>query len=207
MHNKTCQQCQKPYSTKFGKQKYCSTDCGHAANRFDYWKALEVMWSKIDRNGPGGCWIWTRSTNNMGYGAMWIDRKPMVAIHRFMYQLAHGNIAADIFVLHKCDVPRCCNPAHLYLGTAADNGRDMAQRKRSMWGERGRHAKLTNAQALEIQARFWTNGKRGRLARNNSRELAREFGVKHFAILALVSGRSWKQLRAPKQVAPTSTRG
>lgn len=196
MHNKTCQQCSKPFSTKFGKQKYCGKECGFAANRFDYWKALEVMWSKIDRNGPGGCWIWTRSTNNMGYGAMWIDRKPMVAIHRFMYQLAYGNIREDQWCLHKCDVPRCCNPAHIYLGTAADNGRDMAQRKRSLWGERGYHAKLTAEQVREIRAKYkLIPGKRGRHA-SNMTELRDQYpGVTQRTIYAAATGRSWGQLK------------
>lgn len=70
-----------------------------------------------------GCFVWLRATfRNNNYP--WIQYKPG---HRFMYELAKGAIPAGAHVLHRCDVPTCLNPTHLYLGTHAQN---MADRKR-----------------------------------------------------------------------------
>lgn len=58
-------------------------------------------------------------------------------------------------VCHHCDNPPCCNPAHLFLGTALDNVRDMLNkgRERPAYGRRHHAAKLTEEQVREIRAR------------------------------------------------------
>lgn len=139
----------------------------------------ETLVARLDLDGPNGCWIWTDYTNNMGYGAMNYEGRPMVAIHRLMYQLANGSIPDDIWVLHKCDVPRCCNPAHLYLGTDADNMRDKMLKGRC-W------SKLKEDQVREIKR-----------APNHiaSSELAKRFGVTYISIWAIRAGRKWKHIQ------------
>ena len=136
----------------------------------------EIMVSRLDLNGPGGCWIWTDYTNNMGYGAMTYEGRPMVAVHRLLYQLANGSVPDDVWVLHRCDVPRCCNPAHLYLGNDADNTRDKVLRGRF-------HSKLTAEAVREIRGSTLT-----------SRELAEKFGVKYGAIWCVRTGRKWTHI-------------
>lgn len=73
----------------------------------------------------GGCWLWLGPYNKKGYGA----RRNGTA-HRFFWTEHRGPILNGAHVLHKCDVRACVNPNHLYLGTHADNMRDMSSRKR-----------------------------------------------------------------------------
>jgi len=69
------------------------------------------------------CWEWKRSTNADEYGQMWLNGT-MCRTHRISWLIFHGDIPDDRHVLHKCDNRRCCNPAHLYLGTHSENMRD-----------------------------------------------------------------------------------
>lgn len=82
-----------------------------------------------------GCWLWTGITNNKGYGQMHIycrDKKGPIKrlAHRISYEELVGPIPDGLCVLHKCDVPLCVNPRHLWLGTKADNNRDMKEKGR-----------------------------------------------------------------------------
>ncbi len=63
-----------------------------------------------------------------GYGDLSYSGKHMQA-HRLAWTLTHGD-PGELDVLHTCDNPPCCNPKHLYLGTDADNHRDMHARGR-----------------------------------------------------------------------------
>lgn len=74
------------------------------------------------------CWIWTSAKNEHGYGQFWFRGKPRPAHHIACEQ--YKGSRAGLMVLHHCDNPSCVNPAHLYLGTNADNMRDMWTRKR-----------------------------------------------------------------------------
>lgn len=69
---------------------------------------------------------------------------------------------------HSCDVPACCNPRHLWWGTAAENNEDCRRkgRKRPVVGEKHPQAKLTDAQTLEIYR-----------SRASRKELAVRYGV------------------------------
>lgn len=78
-------------------------------------------------NKTEGCWIWTGKVENSGYGRFQIGGKgsPHVSVHRFAYTLAHGTIPEGMVVMHSCDTPLCVNPAHLSVGTHAQNTADM----------------------------------------------------------------------------------
>lgn len=103
---------------------------GHAARTRVITDPEERFWKKIDKSpSPGGCWLWVGPVNGGGYGAIGVNGAPILA-HRYSYQLCIGAIPNNLWVLHKCDTPRCCNPAHLFLGTAADNTADMMRKGR-----------------------------------------------------------------------------
>lgn len=80
---------------------------------------------KIDDNG---CYNWTGCTHNK-YGYLRHNGRSMSA-HRAMWVLVHGEIPDKKHILHKCDNPGCINPRHLFIGTHADNMKDMVKKGR-----------------------------------------------------------------------------
>jgi hypothetical protein len=79
-----------------------------------------------------GCWLWTGRYGNQGYGTYGGGRRgERVQAHRLVWEVTNGPIPTGLFVLHRCDVRGCVNPAHLFLGTAKDNTRDMMAKGRA----------------------------------------------------------------------------
>ncbi len=86
---------------------------------------MERFWSKVDKSGD--CWLWRGSVNPQGYGTFSFGGKSRGA-HRVSYLLSKGEIGDGLCVCHTCDNPPCVNPDHLWLGTQADNMRDMGSK-------------------------------------------------------------------------------
>jgi len=101
------------------------------------------FWNKVEKRGDDECWPWMASLAGKGYGQIRIPgtRKNTYS-HRMAYELAHGPLPEGMFACHSCDHPKCCNPKHLFAGTAKANQSDMAKKKRSTWGERNANAKM-----------------------------------------------------------------
>ncbi len=83
--------------------------------------------SRIERRGDSECWLWTGSPMGFGYGRLWREDRFVVA-HRVAWELAFGPIPEGLWVLHRCDVPPCVNPSHLFVGTSRDNMADCKAR-------------------------------------------------------------------------------
>jgi hypothetical protein len=137
------------------------------------------------------------------YGQVRRGGKLLLA-HRVAYAQSHGPIPPGLEVRHTCDNPPCCNPAHLLLGTHAENMADMAHRKRAKGGAPGgdehylrkephrairgedrTQAKLTEAAVLEIRARW---------PAENQRTLAVAYGVSQMTISRVVRRVRWTHL-------------
>ena len=101
-------------------------------------------WKRVQKSD--GCWLWDGKSDN-SRGIFWIDRNGVQKpekVHRIAYELTHGPIPSGLCVCHHCDTPPCCNPAHLFLGTIADNNADMRRKNRhASLPPMGGHNKIT----------------------------------------------------------------
>lgn len=134
------------------------------------------------------CWIWMLRIEENGYGKlMWrkISQRPLWA-HRAFFIAANGPDIDGRLVCHSCDVRQCVNPNHLYLGTYADNMRDMRRRGRQSKGESRPKAKLTETDVRIIRRRVGS----GEL----QLDLADEFGVSKTTISNVTNRVSWRHI-------------
>jgi hypothetical protein len=122
------------------------------------WRAnLESRyWPKVAKTTPDECWIWQAAAKHpFGYGRMTAGRGVHIKAHQIAWALANGPIPEEACVLHRCDNPPCCNPAHLFLGSKKDNTRDMMAKNRHstpprMVGAAHPRAKFSDAQVNAI---------------------------------------------------------
>jgi len=152
----------------------------------------ERFWPKVDKRRKDECWPWKAHKNPRGYGAfhLWVDGKWTVRYaSRVSWMIHFGDIPDGMSVLHKCDNPECTNPDHLFLGTQADNARDMANKGRALRGERATSRKLTEKQVLKIRGRYKGRGKGITQAK-----LAGEYGVTFQQISRITRRTRWKHI-------------
>lgn len=142
----------------------------------------ERFWGLVSKD----CWLWLGSIKpRNGYGHF-VDGAKNYNAHRLAYELAYGPIEAGMEVMHTCDVPACVNPAHLKLGTHADNMADCKRKRRHAHGERSFHARLTEDLVIELRRRARAGIK--------YLELAAEFGQPLGRITCAINGRSWRHI-------------
>jgi hypothetical protein len=120
-----------------------------------------TFWRKVKIGSDDECWPWTQSKTWFGHGRVWFRDKAWVA-HRVAWVRSVGEIPDGLLVLHSCDNPPCCNPAHLFLGTNADNTHDMQAKGREHWSKRS-HCKNGHDFAVHGRVRVRGNGKKYRL--------------------------------------------
>lgn len=136
--------------------------------------------AKINRSGgPEACWLWTGARDKDGYGIVWVNEQHRgKRAARFILAEALGRqLEPNEFACHTCDCPPCCNPQHLFPGSAALNHEDMARKGRRV--KTGPKPKISDEQLLQIRSRL--TGRRG-----EQKELAKEFGVSRSLISLIV---------------------
>lgn len=138
-------------------------------------KQIARFWAKVDTTGgPDACWPWKASHKAAGYGQVVINYK-IHGAHRVAYAIATGYTpTSDEYVCHRCDNPPCCNPKHLWLGSAKENTQDA-----SIKGRAGRRLTPDRVDAIRdlYNQQHYTQ-----------QELADLFGV-HYSMISLVVNR------------------
>lgn len=144
----------------------------------------ERFWEKVDKSGD--CWLWTASLTRGGYGQFPLRKGIIRRAHRIAWQLANGDVPEGMWVLHRCDNPRCVRPDHLFLGTPQDNSADMAAKGRGskLRGSAKPGAKLTEADVVIIRAE--------RARGVTGTELGRRYGVHRSTIYHICQRDHWR---------------
>ena len=153
----------------------------------------ERFWNRVDQSTKRSCWLWTGSCSWGGYGRIRY-RGPSTYAHRVSWLIHFGEIPPRMLVLHKCDNPPCVNPKHLFLGSQADNMRDMKTKQRSSkgpqgWAPSGEDHWSTKLKAKDVRAirKAYAGG-----ATQNA--LAKKYSMVQNAIGAIVRRVTWRHV-------------
>lgn len=139
-----------------------------------------------------GCWLWVGSGNAKGYGRIQTGLKStgdrrMRSAHRVSWELFRGPILDGMHVLHRCDVPACVNPDHLFLGSNKDNMNDKAVKGRCrsnpVVGEAHPNSKLTEEQVRYILS-----------SDKKQKDLAKELGIGKMQVSRIKRGERWRHV-------------
>ena len=152
---------------------------------------VDRFWKKIDFTDT--CWLYTgtKSSKKSNYYVFWIDGG-YIGAHRFSYTI-HNEfkmLTPDDFVCHKCDVPRCVNPEHLWLGTAKENSEDMVSKGRCAihTGSLNNAAILDEADVLNILNGIYNN------TYKNINQITDEFDVEYNTVRDILYNKTWTHI-------------
>ncbi|MDP9474992.1 MAG: HNH endonuclease [Actinomycetota bacterium] len=160
------------------------------------------FWDKVDVQSDTECWPWTGGyVTPDGYGTVSAGAGTCFRAHRVAFMLEHGEVDDALGVLHSCDNPPCCNPAHLWQGTHQGNMKDKIRKGRHLRGELDGRARLREAGVLEVCKRLAVG--------EPCSSIAPDFGVSATTIFDIWTGKSWGWLTSDliANVPPPRPRG
>lgn len=130
-----------------------------------------------------GCWLWVGACSSRGYGTIKDHYKTRLA-HRVSYEIHNGQLDDKCFICHKCDIPSCVNPNHLYAGNHITNVADKVSRNRQASGrDVAVPRKLSEQDVLEIYNSDCSYSR-----------LEKKYGVSKTTISEIKTGRKWSWL-------------
>lgn len=134
---KRCSECDSPAHAKGLCNRHYLRKWRKGSTALDVLAPLaDRLRAGVDVGTPDECWEWTKARHPQGHGQLASGIRPrhIVYAHRVAWELANGRaLKRGEVVRHRCDNPPCCNPAHLLVGTQADNVADMIERGRAWW--------------------------------------------------------------------------
>lgn len=158
------------------------------SNHIAFWHALGTT---------DACQNWTGNSVTGGYGRAFFEGRHQLT-HRIAWQITKGPIPDGYQVCHQCDNPPCCNPRHLFLGTAKENMRDCVAKGRRVanagsftGGTDHPNATLSPEQVAEIRTTPYRRG--SCVDRGSDWELSEKFGVKRQTIGKIRRGLRWER--------------
>jgi hypothetical protein len=165
-----------------------------------------AFWAKVKVGAIDECWPWLSycrpiGPSSLGYGRWAFAKGRVVAAHRAAWMFSKSrDVPTAMLVCHRCDNPPCCNPAHLFVGTVADNNKDRAAKGRTVrgarddaltnfaTGERHGSAKLTQTLADAIRA-----------DPRSLSQVAPAFGISERTASRIRQGKSWNRALIAQQ--------
>jgi hypothetical protein len=147
------------------------------------WERIATFWSRVNVSGADDCWEWKASVDkDTGYGNFCWNTKRGWA-HRFAWFATHGEIPAKMCVCHHCDNRICVNPKHLFLGTIADNNRDMFKKGR---GKNNPRPNITPEQVVLIRKLYIPNRIHG------AHKISKELNLPLKSVECAIDKNKWK---------------
>lgn len=147
------------------------------------------FWSKVNILDDNQCWEWTAARSN-GYGHFGTGKKFGTKVaHRIAYMISNNtSIPKDMDICHTCDNPPCCNPKHLFMGTAQENMSDMVAKGRSAnnSGENNPNVKISKITAWKILILH-------DLGYSNLK-IAKKVGLGESSVARTVNGQAWRSV-------------
>lgn len=151
--------------------------------------SVKKLLTRIPKGDPEECWPCLGCKTSCGYGrgsvTLASGGSTNITFHRLAYLHEYGEIPNGLHVLHRCDNPPCCNPAHLFLGTNDENMADKIAKGRQsrLSGEAHGRAVLTRAQVDAIRSDC-----------RPYREIANDYAVGHKHISRIQRNKAWRSL-------------
>ena len=147
----------------------------------------ESFWSRVKIGSVNECWLWLGATVGSRGGKLYYGRLPFrgrkIMAHRLAMVLSGIRVGRSL-VCHRCDVPLCVNPKHLFLGTQKDNITDAVNKGRFAVGERHWGAKLTEEEVRAIRREVGSDYVR----------IAEKYGISRHQIRKIIRRHRWKHV-------------